>query len=231
MSIQLLEPTLEKQRRICGPTHPETHPTMHQLALNYFLMDRTDRLEESMDLHQKILDAEKAAGGPGYEPNLWPMITFAVACQRAGKLDRADQLLREALEHIQKRADAIVHQSTRSNILGWLSRNLVLQEKYEEAEPLIRQSVAWFKLRQPDAIRGFYWMTIHGAVLVGQKRYTEAEPLLLQGYLGMKQHEAIAVDQEWRQLAEVGERIVRFYEVTNQPEKAREWREKLSPMK
>jgi hypothetical protein len=26
-----------------------------------------------------------------------------------------------------------------------------------------------------------------------------------------------------------GERVLRFYEATNQPEKAREWREKLSP--
>ena len=30
-----------------------------------------------------------------------------------------------------------------------------------------------------------------------------------------------------RQLAEMGERVVRFYEMTKQPEKARAWREKL----
>ena len=158
-------------------------------------------------------------------------MTFAQVCQRAGKLDRADQLLREVLEHTQKRADSIGRQYTRANILGWLSRNLLLQERYDEAEPLIRETVAWFKLRQPDVIRGFYWMTIHGAVLAGQQRYAEAERLLLQGCEGMKQRETIAVGNEWRQFAEAGERVVHFYEVTNQPEKAREWREKLSPMK
>ena len=113
MSISLLEQTLEKQRRIFGPTHPETHPTMHQPALNYYMMDRRDRLEDSMDLHQKILDAEMAASDPEAEPNLWLRMTFAQACQRAGKLDRADHLLHEVLEHNQKRADSFGRQTTR----------------------------------------------------------------------------------------------------------------------
>ena len=58
---------------------------------------------------------------------------------------------------------------------------------------------------------------------------TEAEPLLLQGYEGMKCREALLLAIWKRRMAETGERVVHFYEATNQPEKAREWRERLLP--
>ncbi len=51
--------------------------------------------------------------------------------------------------------------------------------------------------------------------------------MLLQGYKGMKQGEATTVAQ-WRyRLTEAGERVVHYYEETNQPEEAAEWREKV----
>jgi hypothetical protein len=70
-------------------------------------------------------------------------------------------------------------------------------------------------------------VSILRAVLCGQKNYTEAEPLLVQGYEGMKRQEALLQVAWKRRMAEAGERVVRFYEVTKQPEKARAWREKL----
>jgi hypothetical protein len=52
--------------------------------------------------------------------------------------------------------------------------------------------------------------------------------LLLEGYEGMKQREAFLLAGEKLLLIEAGEWVVRFYEVTQQPEKARLWREKLA---
>jgi hypothetical protein len=69
-------------------------------------------------------------------------------------------------------------------------------------------------------------VSLLGDVLFSQQKYAEAEPLLVQGYEGMKQREAILRANEKCRLAEAGERVVRFYEATNQPEKARVWREK-----
>jgi hypothetical protein len=70
-----------------------------------------------------------------------------------------------------------------------------------------------------------------GDLLCGQRRYAEAEPLLLRGYEGMKQQEATLPANEKGRMAEAGQRVVRFYEATNQPEKARVWREKVkSPL-
>src|SRR5205807_1503229 len=112
----------------------------------------------------------------------------------------------------------------RGNTLGWMALNLLLQQKYAEAEPLVREAVAIFEKQRPEDPRRFYWVSLLGAVLVGQRKYTEAEPLLLQGYEGMKQREPTTVAGERRRLTEAGEWVVRFYEATNQPEKARMWR-------
>ena len=60
-----------------------------------------------------------------------------------------------------------------------------------------------------------------------QKKYAEAEPLLLQGYEGMNQVEATMTAQERYRLTEAGERLIRYYEETDQPEKARTLREEL----
>src|SRR5262249_16777357 len=106
------------------------------------------------------------------------------------------------------------------------ARTLLLEKQYDAAEPLVREAVALFEKEHPDDQRRFYWVSLLGAVLFGQKKYAEAEPLLLQGYEGMKQREATLVDVEKRRIAETAERVVGFYESTNQPEKARAWRER-----
>ena len=72
-------------------------------------------------------------------------------------------------------------------------------------------------------------MSLLGAALLGQKKYTEAEPLLLQGYEGLKEWErTLGAPWNWR-VTEAAQHLVDFYEATNQPEKARVWREKVKP--
>jgi tetratricopeptide (TPR) repeat protein len=223
-SGRLLEQLLEKQRNICGPMHPATLDTMHWLAMNY---GGVDRFAESLALHEQVLEVRKSALGPEHESTTWCMLTFAQVCQRTGRLEQAERLLRGALEQTRKRDDSLGRRQGTANALGWLARNLLLQEQYTAAEPLAREAVAIFARQPPEDSRRFYWVSLLGAVLLGQQRYAEAEPLLLQGYEGMKQREAALPANERRRLTEAGERVVRFYEVTNQTEKARLWREKL----
>ncbi len=222
-SVPLLERVLEKQRTICGPRHPNTLRTMHALAMNYTYVDR---FADSISLHAKILELRDAANDPEQRVSRFFLMTFAVACEGAGKFDQADGLLREMLHQDRKRDDSLGQIITASS-LGWLSRNLILQQRYGEAEPLLREGLAIFEHERPNDYRRFYWVSQLGGVLLGRERYGEAEPLLVQGYEGMKQNEATMHGNWRRRLAEAGERVVRFYEVTNQPDKARLWREKL----
>lgn len=216
--VPLLEQVLERQRAIWGPTHPLTLNTMHILARSY---DGAGRLHESLDLYQKALGGCTSihATAAGYLRN------FARACHHAGQLDRADQLLREALEEVQKDDDSLGRRNAEANTLGLLATNRLLQANYEEAESFARAAVA---MNQKEEYRHFEWVGVLGAILVARQKYEEAEPILLRAYEGMKRREALASFGEQRRLAEAGERIVRFYEATKQPEMARTWREKLS---
>ena len=59
--------------------------------------------------------------------------------------------------------------------------NLLQQQKWADAEPVLRECLAIREQKQPDA-----WTTFNTQVdarrrLLGQKKYAEAEPLLL-GY-------------------------------------------------
>jgi tetratricopeptide (TPR) repeat protein len=222
--VPLLEQVLEKRRAICGPTHPDTLGAMHSLAMNYTYVDR---FAESLALHEKVLQLLKSTNGPEQDAPSFLMCTFAVACQEARAFDQADRLLREVLQQHRKRVDFQGRIWTAST-LGWLARNWLLQQQYETAEPLLREALAIFEKERPDDPKRFYWVSHLGGVLLGQEKYAEAEPLLLQGYEGMKQREAILQTNWRRRLAEAGERVVRFYEVTRQPEKASAWRRKLS---
>jgi tetratricopeptide (TPR) repeat protein len=219
MAIQLLEPLLEKQRTNRGPKDRYTVDKMHTLAMCYM---EVNRLEESMALHEQALEGRKSQNRPARVA--WTLRTFAQACQRAGKLDRADQLLREALEIDRNHEDSQSGRNARGNTLGWLALNLLLQQRYDEAERVAREAVA---VHQNEEDRRYYWVSVLGAVLLGRQKYQEAEPLLLEGYERLKQRKAVLRATDRRLLTEAGEWVVRFYEVTGQPDKAREWREKV----
>jgi tetratricopeptide (TPR) repeat protein len=224
LSVPLFEQLLDKRRTLHGPTHPATLGTMHGLAMNYFDMGR---FKDSMALHERLLDGIKARSDAEYESATWPKMTFAQACQRTGDLARADQLLREALDQQRKRKDSLPWRNDRANALGWLALNLLWQERHGDAERIAREAIA---IDQLEKFRRFYWMSVLGAALLGQKKYADAEPHLLQGYEGMKQWETGRTEGERRRLlTDAGEWVVRLYEVTEQPEKARAWREKLLP--
>ncbi len=99
-----------------------------------------------------------------------------------------------------------------------------MQEQHGDAERIAREAIA---IDQIEQYRCFYWMSVLGAALLGQKKYADAEPLLLQGYEGMRQLQTGFRAGDRHLLTDAGERVVHFYEVTGQAEKAREWRQKL----
>jgi tetratricopeptide (TPR) repeat protein len=223
-STPLLEQLLEKRRAICGPTHPDTVGTMHNLAMNYA---DVDRFAESMALLEKVLAHLKSTETAGSQPSSWSWLIYAQVCQRAGKFDKAEQLLREALQRNRHCDDSLASRGQKSNILGWLALNRLLQHQYNEAEPLAREALAITERLPLVNARRFLWMSMLGAALLGQGKYAEAEPFLLQGYEGFKQQEPILIAGEKPRLTQMGEWVVRYYEATNQPAKARAWREKL----
>ena len=102
-----------------------------------------------------------------------------------------------------------------------------MQQKWADAEPVLRECLAIREKFQPDEWSTFNARSMLGGSLLGQKKYAQAEPLLLSGYEGMKAREAKIPAQGKPRLAEAGERVVKLYEAWGQTEKAAEWRKKL----
>jgi tetratricopeptide (TPR) repeat protein len=187
-----------------------------------------NRDADSLAVYESLLDDFKSANGPDHESTVWPRMTYAQACLRAGELDLADRLLREALAILQNQAPSRQSRATRARVIGWMALSLCLRKKYAEAESLVRKTLAVFEREPSDDPSRYYWVSLLGETLAGQQKYAEAEPLLLRGYEGMTAGEATHHVAD-RKIREAGERVVRFYEATGQPEEAREWRAKLSP--
>jgi hypothetical protein len=118
-SLDLAEKVLEQAHAVCGPSHPLTTGTMHQLAMNYAGLGR---LAESMDLYEKVLKL-KSTADPASSISL--MLGYAYACQQAGELEQSERLLREALSHNGKRADSVQRKIQAATIRGWLARTLL----------------------------------------------------------------------------------------------------------
>jgi tetratricopeptide (TPR) repeat protein len=214
----LAKQSVEKQTATVGPTHDATVSAMHLLAACYL---DAGRFGESISWHEKALEATR-------DPNILPTNQYARALQGVRRLDEADRVLRKALEVAQTASDRREREMKIVPVQKILALNLLLQERYEDAEPVARQAMAIMDKEMPDHWSRFHAMSLVGGALLGQKRYAEAEPYLVQGYAGMQQREAMINAGFKPLLTQAGDRLVRYFEETNQPEKAREWREKIA---
>jgi tetratricopeptide (TPR) repeat protein len=157
------------------------------------------------------------------------------SCMRAtidvatGEPGQAERLLQDVLQGLRKK-DA--PKSERN--AAWLARLgniLVKQQQYVAVEPFLRECLGMYEQELPDHWLRYNTLSMLGGALLGQQKYAAAEPLLLQGYEGMKQRRAQLPLEDMVRLVEATERLIRLYEATNQPEKARMWREKLPSSK
>jgi serine/threonine protein kinase len=211
---------LEKRRAVLGSSHAATVDAMFKLAMIYLA---AGRFEESIAWCEKVLEV------PG--DTAWQLKTYGKVLQRAGRLDEADHQLRKVLEIEGKRSDRRERELRVALVQDILGLNLLLQGRYPEAESMSREALAYWERETPDCWDRFHAMSMVGGALMGQHKYAGAERFLVQGYEGMKQREALIIGDFKPWLTQAGERLIRFYEATNQPEKARAWREKLSPEK
>jgi serine/threonine protein kinase/TolA-binding protein len=136
------------------------------------------------------------------------------------KYGNAEVAYREALVLLPSAGD--VSPDTKGRLENNLGAVFVLQHKFPEAEQILRQGVQTeqgsdFELRRANTMS---WL---GASVAGQRRYDEAEPILLDAY---KQLNA-GPDPEWTtKKRNALNRIIDFYELSDKPQKANEWRAK-----
>jgi hypothetical protein len=108
-----------------------------------------------------------------------------------------------------------------------LGQNLVRQRKFEEAELLLSQAVAYREKGDHDDWHRFRAQAFLGAALAGLRQYSEAEPLLLNGYEGMRQHTSSMPAEQRKWIRFSAEQIVNLYSQWSKLEEAAKWRATL----
>jgi serine/threonine protein kinase/tetratricopeptide (TPR) repeat protein len=182
---------------------------------------------ETQKATQRAAETETAMPGTDHPGTLVEATAdLGIAYHEAGKFDQADRLFRDLLERARKNDKSMI-----ASALAMLGFNLLKQERYAEAESILRECLAIREKEQPDDWIRFNTMSTLGGTLLGQGKHDTAEPLMLEGYEGMKHREAKIPAEGKIRLTEAIERIVRLYEATEQTEKALLWRAKLSASK
>lgn len=125
------------------------------------------------------------------------------------------------------RAELPKHSPTLAAQLVLNSQSLLALKRWDEAEPLIRESLNIRERTMPVDWRNFNTKSLLGEVLLGQDKFAEAELLLREGYQGIKERQAAIPPHSKIRIPEALDRLVRLYEAMgNQPEAAT-WRSKL----
>jgi hypothetical protein len=110
--------------------------------------------------------------------------------------------------------------------------SLLQLKAWEEAETILRETLAIRTKVAADTWTTFNTQSMLGEALLNQHKHAEAERLLTEGYVGMKQHTAtIPVMIRSVRLASAVERLVQLYDALEKKDEAAKWRKELERLK
>jgi hypothetical protein len=173
-------------------------------------------------LFRQVLEVRRRVLGPEHPHTLSTMLELVQLYQEQGNPSVAEPLVVRLIEIWRRRPDGEGRQLPFA--LNLLSRSLLLQNRYAEAEPVARESILIYQKNLPENWCRFDSESQLGDSLLGQKKYAEAEPLLLSAYKGLKSRESKVPAWFKPRVSQAGERIAQLYEAWGQPKKAAAWK-------
>jgi eukaryotic-like serine/threonine-protein kinase len=180
------------------------------------LADAEAMLRNSLEIYKK----DRAETRSRYTINVLNSLAEMLKDQR--RLSEAESLAREGLA-MGKRRLSDDHPGV-INSTYILASVLCEEDRLAEAADLSGDLLAILEKRRPGDWQTFAIKSLLGNCLLRQTNYAQAEPLLVGGYQGLAQArtEIPAYRRYW--VDDALKRLVRLYEITNQPEKAAEWK-------
>jgi len=216
-SVTMYEELLPRKEKKLGRSHPDTLLAVANLGVNYKdagrLADAIPLLEEAYRACEKQHNI-RFVGGP-----------LVDAYKLTGKTAEAARVIEEILAVSRK--ELPTESPELAQRLASLSATLLEINRFSDAEPIMRESLAIREKTMPDAWQTFNTQSLIGAALMGQKKYADAEPLLLKGFEGLKQREDSIPKTGGAELRlrEAIDRLVQFYTATNKPDEVKKWQE------
>jgi serine/threonine protein kinase/tetratricopeptide (TPR) repeat protein len=213
-SIPLLEETLRQIEKKLGRQHPDTQMTVANLGVNY---KDAGRISEALPLLKEA-----------YQTSMRVNSLRFVGTQlldgyiKAGETTEGAKLIGELVASVKKRFPPDSPQL--ASEMASLSLTLLQLRAFADAESLLHECLEIRAKAQPNLWSTFNTQSMLGAAFLGQKKYAEAEPLLLQGYEGLKAREKTIPPAGAIRLPEAIDRLIDFYDATEQRENAQKWR-------
>jgi serine/threonine protein kinase/tetratricopeptide (TPR) repeat protein len=229
-AIALFEEVRDREMMILGSYHPATLVTLKELALAY---RDAGEMDKALPLAQQAAaSVEKLEFAHGSADVI--VHTLTVICERLQQYDQAEVWRRKWLAVLKENdgPESLPY----AEELARIGSDLLGQQKYVEAESILRESLAISQGKQPEDWKTFWTQALLGAALLGQHKYAEAEPLLVQGYQGMNQSEKDLGNRHHNtstreNLTDALERLVQLYDAWGKPEEAARWRTELAARK
>lgn len=228
-AIQLLEQVRTAREATLGAEHPDTLVTLVHLSRAYREHGQTEQGVAALSaVLERVEKVGFQLGGVG------PLIREAtLVLEQTGKMDQAETWQRKWLAVVKEKSGS--ESAAYAGELAALGLLLLKQEKWQEAESVLRECQALREKLQPELWTTFNSMSMLGHALLGRASgmadgaekvsiLAEAERLLTAGYEGMVAREkSIPADFRVQRLGEALERLILYCKQTGQLETAKKW--------
>jgi tetratricopeptide (TPR) repeat protein/tRNA A-37 threonylcarbamoyl transferase component Bud32 len=216
---------MDLRRGILGEEHPLTLSSTLMLARVYVLQGRLDKADVLTD---RVLELSRNRDLETSPFLLWHFGSLGWHYLERGDVAHASTLCELAMQGARRKPDA--NPMAIPRVIAQLGAVRVQQQKFVEAEGLLREGLRFAEKHWPNSGYFFYVMDLLGASLAGQAKYSEAEPLLLESYQGLQRTQASMPPylNPTRRVTESLERLVHLYQAWGKPAQAEEWNKKLA---
>jgi hypothetical protein len=221
LALPLLEEALRLRKARLGADHPDTLTSMHNLGTGYWAAGKP---ELALQFFQAAAVGVEKRRFRHEHANL--IVNNLIGCHELLKqFDHAEPWRRKWLAVVRERSGA--QSAPYADELAALGGNLLHQQKWADAESVLRDCLAIRGQFQPDAWTTFSTQAMLGGALLGQKKHADAAPLLLKGYAGMKRRAATIPPQGKLLLTDAVQWLIGLYEATGNQDEAARWRTEL----
>lgn len=211
---------VEARKKHFGPDHTQT---MHALNNLGTLREAQGRYDEAEALFRRVIAAHETTLGPKHRETLMAQFNLGYVFMSKNQPADAEPWFRKAYDG-RMQTFGENHFDTQL-AMNWLVMALEQQEKFQQAEPLLRRILV---LREQQDRNSWLVPNVQsrlGYALLAMQRYDEARPLILKGFEDLKAR-ASQISPMWRgiRLREAAGRAAKFYELTGSPDEATRWR-------
>jgi len=217
----LTSEALALRRKLFVVPHPKIAQSLNNLAMVHYRVGEYDAAEP---LFRESLSMNRALFGEVHPEVSANLNNLALVARDRGDYSRADELFAQVLA-LDRQILGAGHVLVARGLNNW-AESLRRSGDLTRASALLRESVAI----HTNVLSAAHWQTASTKMmlvrcLTPQRRFTEAERLLLEAFP--------VLEKEWGRghdrVKTAVERAAALYDAWGKPEKAAEWRAKLSP--